>query len=144
MMRGTGMIFLDQVPGTHRLRTVSSVGEVFPITTTANGQACLAALPEDAAQALIRDEWDRRGIDGDMTQFMARLDAVRASGLAYDLDEHTQGISAIGFAFKDLGQTLHAISVPVPSSRFPEVRQTVEEALRRTARHIKKAFDLPD
>lgn len=37
VLRGDKMIFLDQVPGTHRLRTVSSIGEVFPLTTTANG-----------------------------------------------------------------------------------------------------------
>lgn len=42
VLRGDKMIFLDQVPGTHRLRTVSSIGEVFPLTTTANGRACLA------------------------------------------------------------------------------------------------------
>ncbi|MEL6641242.1 MAG: helix-turn-helix domain-containing protein [Pseudomonadota bacterium] len=38
VLRGDKMIFVDQVSGTHRLRTVSSIGEVFPLTTTANGQ----------------------------------------------------------------------------------------------------------
>lgn len=138
VLRGIGMIFLDQVPGSHRLRTVSSVGEVFPLTTTANGQSCLSLLPPDTAAQFVRDEWDRRGIAGDMGRFMARLQAVRDTGLAYDLDQHSPGISAIGFAFKTPTGDLHAISVPVPTSRFEEVQPRVEAALRNTAKHLAK------
>ena len=53
VLRNGGMIFLDQVPGLHRLRTVSSVGDVFPLTTTANGLACLAIMPGERADALF-------------------------------------------------------------------------------------------
>jgi DNA-binding IclR family transcriptional regulator len=136
VMRGAGMIFLDQVPGTHRLRTVSSVGEVFPLTTTANGQACLARLPTVKAERLIRDEWARRGIASDLSEFQNRLAGIAKTGLAFDIDEHTPGISAIGIAFQDLAGDLHAISVPVPSMRFEAVRPVVEAALKTTARHI--------
>ena len=59
VLRGAGMIFLDQVPGTHRLRTVSAVGDVFPLTNTANGRAALALLPEARARGLAEDEWRR-------------------------------------------------------------------------------------
>ncbi len=138
VLRGAAMIFLDQVPGTHRLRTVSSVGEAFPLTTTANGRACLAKLPDEKARALVQEEWSRRGIEGDISRFMSELAAVRDTGLAYDLDEHTDGISAIGFAFEDLSGDLHAISVPVPSTRFAEIRPVVEDALRSTASHIQR------
>lgn len=138
VMRGAGMIFLDQVPGTHRLRTVSSVGEVFPLTTTANGKACLAMIDADKARQLIRDEWDRRSIVGDLDRFMKTLDLVRETGLAFDLDQHTPGISAIGFAFQDYARDVHAISVPVPTSRFEAARPNVESALLKTSRHIAK------
>ncbi|NNE88724.1 MAG: IclR family transcriptional regulator [Silicimonas sp.] len=138
VMRGAGMIFLDQVPGTHRLRTVSSVGEVFPLTTTANGKACLSMVAPEKAEQLIRDEWDRRGIDGDLPRFMATLDMVRDTGLAFDLDQHTPGISAIGFAFRDFAGDIHAISVPVPTTRFEAIRPNVEAALLKTSTHIAK------
>jgi len=144
VLRGSAMIFLDQVPGTHRLNTVSSVGEAFPLTVTANGRACLAHLPEDKARDLIRKEWDRQGVEGDLSGFMADLENIRETGLAYDLDEHTPGISAIGFAFTDRSGDLHSISVPVPSSRFTEIRPTVEEALRTTAKHIRYTMEAPD
>jgi DNA-binding IclR family transcriptional regulator len=138
VMRGAGMIFLDQVPGLHRLRTVSSVGEVFPLTTTANGQACLARLDPAKARALAIAEWERRGIKGDPATFEAGLAQIRAKGLALDLEQHTGGICAVGFAFADGLGDLHAISVPVPSTRFPEVRGKVETALRRTAEHVER------
>lgn len=136
VMRKDSMIFLDQLPGSHRLRTASFVGEVFPLTTTANGRACLAQLSEDEARQLIKHEWSQSGTAGDITSIMAELEDVRVQGLAYDLDKHTTGISAIGFAFADLAGDLHAISVPIPSTRFEEARDKVEAALRKAARTV--------
>ena len=42
------LVFIDQVIGSHRLRTVSAVGETFPLYCTANGKAYLAGLETDA------------------------------------------------------------------------------------------------
>jgi DNA-binding IclR family transcriptional regulator len=136
VLRGAGMIFLDQVPGTHRLRTVSSVGEVFPLTTTANGRAALSRLSDDKARKLAEDEWARRGLTPDWPKFSDRLAQIRSRGLAFDLDEHTGGISAVGAAFTDLSGEIHAISVPVPSSRFAEIRPEVERAIAATVAQI--------
>lgn len=137
-LKGGGMMFLDQISGTHRLRTVSAVGDVFPLTTTANGRSVLSMMPEDRAQILIEQEWERRGIDGDMGSFLAMLTKVRESGIAFDLDEHTPGISAIGFAFADWSGVLHAISVPIPSTRFEASRRDVEIEILKTANHIRR------
>ena len=136
VLRGTGMLFLDQVPGRHRLRTVSFVGEVFPLTTTANGRACLALMSEARACKLIENEWKRSSIPGDVEKMLVSLRAIRDDGLAYDLDEHSAGISAIGFAFIDWNGDHVAISVPVPSTRFQETRVKVEAALRKARRKI--------
>ena len=70
------MIFLDQVSGPHRLRTMSSVGEVFPLTTTANGRACLALMPKDKAQPLIDAEIERRLAHKDVAELMEALQAI--------------------------------------------------------------------
>ncbi|MDP2579938.1 IclR family transcriptional regulator [Shimia thalassica] len=140
-IRGIGMVFLDQVPGTHRLTTVSKVGEAFPLTSTANGKACLAKMDQDEAIKLIRNEWDRNGIKQDLPKFLEQLEDIRKSGLAYDLDEHSSGVSAIGFAFRDWAGDLHAISVPVPSTRFAEQKAIIEKTLYDTSVNIQRTFE---
>ena len=144
VLRGGAMIFLDQVPGTHRLRTVSSVGEVFPLTTTANGRACLSALDKDKAKELILDEWERWNVEADLDEFMDSLSQIQQDGLAYDADDHTNGISAIGFSFKDWAGDVHAISVPVPSTRYETERENIERAIRLTSKHIDKMIERGD
>jgi DNA-binding IclR family transcriptional regulator len=129
VLRAARIIFLDQVQGTHRLRTISCVGEVFPLTTTANGRACLSLLSDADATRLAHAEWAQLGVKGNTAALLALLANVRDTGLAYDLDDHTPGISAVGFAFRDPAGDLHSISVPVPSTRFEDRRNIVVAAL---------------
>ena len=142
VQRNGGMIFLDQVPGLHRLRTVSSVGEVFPLTTTANGRACLALMPEDQARALIEQETAGKFTPEELQTLLGKLVDIRKEGLAYDIDEHTPGISAIGFAFRDLSGNYHAISVPVPTMRFDAIRTRLESALSEAKGKVQTEFSI--
>ncbi len=126
-LRGGQMVFLDQVQGSHRLRAVSSVGEHFALTTTANGRAALSILPEDQATALALAEWADAG--GNLPILQARLALARKLGFGEDNDDHTEGISAIGIAFRDVSGEIFAISLPIPTSRFAERRAQVTAAL---------------
>lgn len=130
VLRGQQMIFLDQVPGTHRLRAVSAIGDVFPLTDTANGRAVLAEMPPETAERIALEELRRKSDTVAWKSLSALLDEVRKTGVAYDLDEHTEGISAAGIAFSDWRGALHAISVPVPTSRFESQRDEVVAALQ--------------
>ena len=58
-----------------------------------------------------------------------RSKTFRKTGIAWDLDEHTQGISAAGFAFQDPVGLTYAISVPVPSHRFSAQKERLAEQL---------------
>lgn len=142
VLRNGGMVFLDQVPGLHRLRTVSSVGEVFPLSTTANGRACLALMTEDQARALIEQDTGGKLAPGKMQALLDKLDTIRKDGLAYDIDEHTPGISAIGFAFRDISGNYHAISIPVPTMRFDAIRANLESALREAKARVQTEFSI--
>lgn len=140
VLRGHQMIFLDQVPGTHRLRAVSAVGDVFPLTDTANGRAVLAEMPPETAERLVLDEFRKRGIEVTWQRFSSRLDEIRGNGIAFDLDEHTAGISAAGIAFSDWKGALHAISMPVPTSRFESQKALVVQALLRLKQEMNRLF----
>ena len=141
VLRGGRMIFLDQIQGSHRLRAVSSVGEVFPLTTTANGRACLALLPDAEARKLAEDEWTRLGTAPDWAGLAALLARTRARGLAEDIDDHTSGICALGLAFSDPVGDVHAVSVPVPTPRFDDRRASVTAALLALRVQLSRMFD---
>ena len=129
VLRGNGLVFIDQIPGTQRLRAVSSVGDAFPLTTTANGKACLALMDDELVAGLANAEW--AGSEGrrEMADFLAEIRQVRHDGIAYDRDEHTSGISAVGVAFRDWKGDLYAVSIPAPSTRFNQDRKALARAI---------------
>jgi DNA-binding IclR family transcriptional regulator len=116
------------------LRTVSAVGETFPLHCTANGKAYLAELDRAAIERLIGKSYERR-----TPKTLTRLDdliddlaAVRRSGVAFDREEHTLGICAAGVAMRDLLGNSVAISVPVPTQRFHDRQAQIAERLLAT------------
>jgi len=128
------LVFIDQVIGSQRLRTVSAVGETFPLHCTANGKAYLATLTDMGIEKLIGRAYEAR-TPKTITRLDALLDdlkAARRSGVAFDREEHTLGICAAGVAFRDpLGNAV-AISVPVPSQRFAQQQTLIAERLLAT------------
>ncbi|WP_299046119.1 IclR family transcriptional regulator [uncultured Tateyamaria sp.] len=131
ILEGARMLFVDQIEGSHRLRTVSHIGERFPLTTTANGRAALACMTRDRALALIRAEHrDRGAYAPPLSDMVAQIDAIRAGDLAHDENEHTDGICAMGFAVMDQAGDIFSVSVPVPSSRYDRVKPALAAAIR--------------
>jgi len=130
VFRDDHMVFVDQVVGTHRLRAVSAVGEVFPMTTTANGKATLSLLDEEVVDAIATRELEaKNGSKKAIRQLRVEIGRARQAGYALDLDEHTEGISAVGAAFAAQTGSIYAISIPAPSHRFGEQRATLTQAL---------------
>lgn len=117
VLRGHQMWFIDQIESAHRLRAVSAVGERFPLQGTANGKAALALMDDgEVPEPLLRE-----------------IREVRRSGIAYDRDEHTVGISAAGIAGRLHGGHVVAISVPAPTDRFLAHEAAIVDALRAAA-----------
>lgn len=141
VLRDDHLVFLDQVAGTHRLRAVSGVGEVFPLHSTANGKACLALFSD----AEIRTRYGTaltsacKASGTSLAALLKELKDVRRTGLARDLDEHTSGISAVGTAFTDPAGLAYAISVPIPTHRFRQKSEKVAELLLATRARIAAA-----
>jgi len=128
--RGRAM-FVDQVVAPHRLRAVSSVGESFFLHCTANGKALLAAMP---AQELARV------MAGNLPKLTAHtitepaaieqeLERIRAEGVAFDREEHTEGICAAGTTIRGLVGVPVAVSIPLPAQRFYGREPLLRDAL---------------
>ena len=134
VLRKDHLVFVDQVAGNHRLRAVSAVGELFPLHCTANGKACLALLDDGEIRQRLknRDLTIAGGKTRTLASLMDELKAIRRSGIAFDEEEHSSGISALGSAFRDQAGTIYAISIPAPTSRFAESRERVAPLLLAT------------
>jgi DNA-binding IclR family transcriptional regulator len=137
-VRGDHLVFIDQVIGSHRLRTVSAVGETFPLYCTANGKAYLSGLDEATIERLLGRSYEARTPKTltRLDDLLADLRIARRTGVAYDREEHTLGICAAGVALHDPHGNTVAISVPVPSQRFRELQERIAEKLLATKRAI--------
>lgn len=142
VLKGQTLVFIDQVPGAHRLRAVSAIGETFPLHCTANGKALLALLPGE--------EWRKHvgrtlpahtpnTITG-MEALERELEKVRERQIAFDREEHTEGISAVGCAFYDPYGRALAVSIPVPSARFGRLEKRLVAELKRVRKSIQEVF----
>jgi len=141
-IKGDHLVFIDQVIGSQRLRTVSAVGESFPLYCTANGKAYLAELDDAEIEALVGKSYKMR-TPSTLTKLSELLDdihAVRRDGYAIDREEHAPGICAAGVAMRDMLGNYVAISVPVPAQRFESERAKICERLLATKRVLEDRF----
>ncbi len=114
-------VFVDQIPGSHRLRAVSAIGVSFPLHCTANGKAMLAAL-DDAALSRVKKRMHLTAFTENSIRSWKKLEeellTIRETGLAFDREEHSIGISAIGTAIIGFDGEIAAITIPTPTVRF--------------------------
>lgn len=131
-------VFVDQAAGSHRLQAVSAIGNSFPLHCTANGKAMLALMQEKELQQFMlkpRQAYTRKTIT-QTGALRAEIAGIRRSGVGIDNEEHTLGISAIGMAFRAPTGQMFAISIPVPTLRFAQVRPQCERALGEAVRDL--------
>ncbi len=133
VLDGSMVRFIDHIPAPHRLRAVSAVGAAFPLYCTANGKAFLAAMPEEQASAILPARLPaltRQTITA-RKDLWAELERIKADRVAYDREEHTDGICAAGAIIRDPYGPVAAISVPVPAQRFIANEKTLVHGLLR-------------
>ena len=131
VLKGFSAIFTDQVQGAHRLRAVSAVGDSFPLHCTANGKALLSVMPQNNLEAFLREPLAKLTPSTIIKsgELRAAVESSRRTGIAFDDEEHTEGICAVGTAFLDpLGRSI-ALSIPVPTPRFKRMKSTLVKEL---------------
>ncbi len=120
VLDGDCIRFVAQHPGQRRLQAVSAVGARFPLHCCASGKALLAFLPREEAAALLPARLPALTANTITTRkaLWTELDRIRESGVSYDREEHSEGISAVGAVLADEWGAIAGISVPVPTQRF--------------------------
>lgn len=137
------VLFVDQVAAdTRRLRAVSAVGAVFPAHCTANGKALLSRLTDDELEHLLPGRLERltERTTISKAKLLVELEVVREEGVAYDREEHTEGICAVGVVISPPNAPIAAISVPLPAQRFYGNETSLAMALLRTRASLEREF----
>jgi DNA-binding IclR family transcriptional regulator len=133
ILDGDRATFVDQVVSPHRLRAISAVGESFPLHCCANGKALLANLSVAEQAQAVPSRLARLTANTITTPAVLRkeLERVRTEGIAYDREEQTEGICAVGAVLKGVTDQTVAVSVPVPAQRFHRRESELAQALLR-------------
>ena len=142
VLDGGDVLFIDQYTSQRTLRIVSEIGARFPVHCTANGKALLAGLPADELAELLPARLQRltRNTVTDRRKLLDELEQVRESGLAYDHEEYSVGISAVGTTVRDAMGSVAAVTVVVPASRFGDQEERLGEALLRIRDEIQQVL----
>lgn len=135
------VLFMDRFLSDQPVRALPSVGAIYPAYTMASGKALLAGLSDEAITGLYGAAPLQRLTEhtvADLPALLRQLDAIRAGGFAYDVEEHALGRSAIGLPVGEHQGVALAISVVMPSQRFERQRGSVEQALRTCAERCRE------
>jgi DNA-binding IclR family transcriptional regulator len=146
VLKGQSAVITGQIEGHHRLRSVSAVGESFPLHCTANGKAILSVLSNERIDRLISAPMlklmpntitNRAGL-------IKAIEVCRRIGYAVDDEEHTEGICGLGTGFIDpLGRAV-ALSISVPTTRFERLRNDLASKLLAARARITQVLNLPE
>ncbi|MDR3671782.1 MAG: IclR family transcriptional regulator [Holophaga sp.] len=128
---GPEVVLVDQVVCNQEVRVVTPIGVGLPCAYSAGGKALLAGLSDTEV---------RRLTEGRMVAFtphsLTRLDAlleelaqVRAAGIAFDYEQHSEDVAAVGVALPNAGGDPLALCIPAPLRRFLEKRERLVEAI---------------
>ena len=138
------VFFVDQVAVPHRLQAASAVGATFPLHCTANGKALLAEMPFEQVERLVPEILQVFTAQTITTRerLLEELQRIHSEHVAYDREEHTEGICAVGTTVRDAMGSLAAITIPVPSIRFYGNEQQLSFALLHIRQRIAHQFDV--
>jgi IclR family acetate operon transcriptional repressor len=128
---GREVQFLEQLVSDRELRAVPRKDASLSLHCMANGKALLAAMSDAEVERLMGPTLTAataRSITV-MSVLLDELAEVRRSGFAYDREELSDGICAIGVGITAASGQPYAVSVAVPAQRFDPALPAIRAAL---------------
>lgn len=118
--------------GSRAVETDSRIGKQGYLHCSAAGKAILAKLPEEYVEEII----SRHGLPAvtpntitDTDELDAELEQIRETEIAYNFEESTEGLTAIGTAITDSnGSVIGGLSISGPAHRLKDDRLETEIA----------------
>lgn len=139
---GTDMVFVARFPSHKQIAIHMPVGRRLPMFCTASGRAYLSAIPEQDAEALLRESVRQAYTPTtitDIDRLMELIRTARHDGYAWANEEYFRGDINIAAPVRDVhGKALGAINVSLPTSRWTleQGREQMVPLLMETIRAI--------
>lgn len=121
VLQGTEVIYLDKVESHQSVRMHSQIGNASPAFCTGVGKAALSLLPDEELRSRIeRIEFHPYTASTlrDSAALLHEIENIRATGIAFDREEHEAGIHCIAAPIGSAHRAFYAgISVTAPVYR---------------------------
>jgi IclR family KDG regulon transcriptional repressor len=130
-----GVMHIDHVPTSHFFKPVLITGNVSTTYGTTHSKILLAFGPEERLSKLSFGDRGPSLTLAEAARVHEELQKVRESGIAYDIEERSRGVCAVGAPIRDgSGEVVASLSVVAPTDRFgPTERESATDAIRETA-----------
>jgi IclR family KDG regulon transcriptional repressor len=129
--------YIDVHQSPSALRFVSSPGDRNPVHCTALGKAILAFLPQSELNAILNKHpfvTKTPKTITSKTRFLKHLASVREQGVAFDMEENSNGVICIAAPIFDrTGQVFAACSMSGPTTRMTPKLNAVKNDIRAAA-----------
>lgn len=141
-LQGSSLLLVDQVVAQRRLRTVSTVGGRFPSHCVAGGKALLSRLSDQAVTRLLPERLESltRNTITSRAALLTQLADIRESGVAFDHEEESEGISGVAVAIEDAYGDTASVTVTGPSPRIEGRADDLSAALLAAAADLDAAL----
>ncbi len=127
-----GIVQVEHIPTTRFFRPEMLLGDVTSAYGTSHSKVFLAFGPEERMSRL---SFNGRGLGptpAEAAKVRKELQRVRETGVAYDIEERTEGVCALSVPVRDgTGRSVASLAVIVPTDRFDRVRRQSISALAR-------------
>lgn len=116
------VIFVEKLKATDRFETLAQVGKVAPAYCTGVGKAMLAFIAPKRLDIVLQQQSFypyTKATHATPESLMAELPEIRQSGIAFDREEHEEGIVSIAAPiFISNGRVIGALSVASSTTRY--------------------------
>jgi IclR family acetate operon transcriptional repressor len=138
---GREAVIVDEVGAPSRLDgSPTKLGRSVALHASATGAALLAQLADEQVHELLPSELQRftsRTLV-EPSAVLARLEDVRRSGVAINVEEHEAGVASVATGLAESTDTMIAMAIVLPSQRLVSKVDVIVRALK----HINPAVDI--
>lgn len=124
------------------VETFSGIGTSFPLHAAAAGKAILSQLSASRVREIINEHSLKQETENTITteeELFEELKRIRSDGVAFNIEEHNMGISAVAAPVRDPSdEVLGALTISGPAQRFKgeTIREQLPDVLLATVNEL--------